>query len=96
MNIFVGNLALRTTEDEVRRIFAAFGQVTSVTLMNDKCVNDGELKGYGYVEMPSKYEGNDAIIGLEGRTLRSEVINAVGARPLTRLSDRLPGEKGGH
>jgi len=35
MNIYVGNLSLETTEDELHREFTKFGEVISVTIMND-------------------------------------------------------------
>ncbi len=51
MNIYVGNLSLETTEDELRREFTEFGAVISVTIMNDKYIGSGQPRGYGYVEM---------------------------------------------
>ncbi len=86
MNIFVGNLALETTEAEVRREFAAFGQVVSVTLMNDEYIGSGQPRGYGYVEMVSKSEGASAIANLEGKKLRNRVVNVIEALPLSNKS----------
>lgn len=83
MNIFVGNLALGTTEDEVRREFAAFGQVLSVTLMNDEYIGSGQPRGYGYVEMPTKSDGATAIASLDGKRLGGRAVNVVAALPLS-------------
>jgi hypothetical protein len=47
MNIYVGNLSFDATEDEVRELFAAFGQVTSVSLIKDKFTG---RHGFGFVE----------------------------------------------
>jgi RNA recognition motif-containing protein len=83
MNIYVGNLSLETTEDELRQEFTAFGYVISVTIMNDKYIGSGQPRGYGYVKMASKSEGVTAIANLEGKTLRNRVVNIVEALPLS-------------
>ncbi len=83
MNIYVGNLSLETTEDELRREFTAFGEVVSVTIMNDKYIGSGQPRGYGYVEMTLKSEGATAIANLEGKKLRNRVVSVVEALPLT-------------
>ena len=83
MNIFVGNLALETTADELRRLFGAFGQVLSVTIMNNKYIGSGQSGGYGYIEMASKSEATIAITNLEGKKLRDRVVNVIAALPLS-------------
>ncbi len=83
MNIYVGNLPLEVTEDELRREFMAFGEVTSVTIMNDKYIGSGQSRGYGFVEMPSLSEGQAAITTLNGKTLKQRVITVIQALPLT-------------
>ena len=83
MNIYVGNLSLETTEDELRKEFTEFGEVISVTIMNDKYIGSSQPRGYGYVEMASKSEGAAAIANLEGKKLRNLVINVVKALPLS-------------
>lgn len=52
MNIYVGNLSHQVTEDELKKAFEAFGQVTSVSIIKDKF--SGESRGFGFVEMPVK------------------------------------------
>ena len=83
MNIYVGNLSLEMTEDELRQEFIAFGQVTSVSMMNDKYIGSGQLRGYGFVEMALKSEGETAITNLKGKTLRGRVIDVIAALPLS-------------
>ena len=85
MNIYVGNLSLETNEDELRKEFTEFGEVISVTIMNDKYIGSGQPRGYGYVEMASKSEGATAIANLEGKKLRNRIVNVVEA---LRLSDK--------
>lgn len=86
MNIYVGNLSLDATEEELRRAFMAFGAVISVVIMNDRYIGSGQTKGYGFVEMASKSEGEAAIAGLKGKKIGSRAIDVVGALP---LSDKL-------
>ena len=83
MNIYVGNLSLEMTEDELRREFMEFGEVISVTIMNDMYIGSGQLRGYGYVEMASKSEGAIAIASLEGKMLIDRVVNVIEALPLS-------------
>jgi len=83
MNIYVGNLSLRVTEEELRREFMAFGEVLSVTIMNDKYIGSGQSRGYGFVEMPSQSEGQAAIAALNGKTIRHRTMDVIQALPLS-------------
>ena len=83
MNIYAGNLSLEVTEEELRREFMAFGEVISVTIMNDKYIGSGQSRGYGFVEMSSQAEGQAAITALDGKTLRHREIDIVQALPLS-------------
>jgi len=83
MNIYVGNLPLEVTEDELRQIFVIFGEVISVIIMNDKYIGSGQPRGYGYVQMPSKSEGQVAVISLKDKSLRGQPIKVVEALPLS-------------
>ena len=83
MNIYVGNLPLEVTEDEVRQQFKAFGEVISVAIMNDKYIGSGQPRGYAFIEMPSQSEGKAAITALNDKTLGHMTINVVEALPLS-------------
>ena len=83
MNIYVGNLSLEVTEEELQREFIAFGEVISVTIMNDKYIGSGQSRGYGFVEMTSHSEGQAAINALNGKTLRHRAIDVIQALPLS-------------
>ncbi|MES9938100.1 MAG: RNA-binding protein, partial [Sedimenticola sp.] len=50
MNIYVGNLSYRMTDDELRDAFAEFGSVDSAKIIMDR--DTGRSKGFGFVEMP--------------------------------------------
>ena len=83
MNIYVGNLSLEVTEEELRREFMTFGEVVSVTIMNDKYIGSGQSRGYGFVEMPSQSEGQAAVTALNGKSLGRRTIDVVEALPLS-------------
>lgn len=83
MNIYIGNLSFETTEDELRKAFAAFGEVASVSIMNDKYIGSGQASGYGFVEMTSKSAGIAAIAGLAGKKFGDRFISIVEALPLS-------------
>ncbi len=90
MNIYVGNLSNTTTEDELRSAFEAFGQVTSASIIKDKF--SGESRGFGFVEMPSKEEAQEAINKMNGQDLNGRSLRVSEARPRT---ERRPGGGGG-
>ena len=63
MNIYVGNISYKSTEDDLGNLFAEFGDVTSVKIIQDKFT--GRSKGFGFVEM-SDEAGANAIESLDG------------------------------
>jgi len=81
MNIYVGNLAFKANEDDLRHAFESFGEVTSVTIIKDRY--SSESKGFGFVEMPSPAEAKAAIEGLNGKDLKGKSLNVNEARPRT-------------
>jgi len=93
MNIYVGNLSREATEDDVKQAFAAFGQVTSAAIIKDKF--SGESRGFGFVEMASKEEGQAAITGLNGKDLKGRTLNVNEARPRTEGGRGEGGGRGG-
>ena len=90
MKIYVGNLPFELTEEELRQEFEAFGEVESVSIITDKY--SGRPRGFGFVEMPSVSEGQAAITGLNGKTLKERTLNVNAARP--RSDDRGGGSYG--
>ena len=79
MNIYLGNLAREVTEEDLREAFEAFGQVASITIIKDKF--SGEPRGFGFVEMPAKAEGQSAIDSLNDKELKGKAIKVNEARP---------------
>jgi RNA recognition motif-containing protein len=88
MNIYIGNISFETTEDELRKAFETFGEVTSVTIMNDKYIGSGKTSGYGFVEMTSKSAGMAAIAGLAGKKVRDRLVSIVEALPLSEKNHK--------
>lgn len=81
MKIYVGNLSYDVTEEDLKLALEQFGKVESVTIINDKY--SGQSKGFGFVEMSSKAEGQSAIDGLNGKELKGRTLNVNEARPRT-------------
>ncbi len=79
MNIFVGNLPLELTEEELWKEFSVFGQVKSVNIMNDRDIDSGQQCGYGFVEMPLESEGTAAVNNLKGKTVKGREIQVIEA-----------------
>jgi cold-inducible RNA-binding protein len=79
MKIYVGNLAHEVTEDELKQEFAAFGEVTSVSVVTDKYT--GRPRGFAFVEMAKVAEGQAAIAGLNGKMLKERTLTVNEARP---------------
>ena len=78
MNIYVGNLPYDINDDDLRKRFAVFGQVASASVVKDKYT--GKSRGFGFVEMISKFEAQSAIEGLNGKELNGNTINVNEAR----------------
>ena len=79
MNIYVGNLAMETTEDQLKQAFEALGQVESVSIIRDRF--SGESRGFGFVAMPSRTEAQAAIDKMNGTDLMGRSIMVNEARP---------------
>ncbi|HEX4961745.1 MAG TPA: RNA-binding protein [Thermoanaerobaculia bacterium] len=79
MNLYVGNLPYRITEDQLKAAFEEFGNVSSCTIIKDKVT--GQSKGFGFLEMPERSEAEAAISNLNGHDLMGRKINVNEARP---------------
>jgi RNA recognition motif-containing protein len=87
MNIYVGNLAYRTSEDDLRQQFEQFGAVSRVDIISDR--ETGRSKGFGFVEMPNSDEANAAIQSLDGTSVGERTLKVNEAR------ERAPRGQGG-
>ena len=72
MNIYVGQLPYSVTEEELRKMFLQYGEVSSLNLIKDKY--SGQSKGFGFVEMPNNSEADQAIKGLNKSMVKGREI----------------------
>ncbi len=79
MKIYVGNLAYRTTEDDLREEFEKYGAVNQVDIIFDRETN--RSKGFAFVEMLDHDEANKAIEALDGASLGERTLKVNEARP---------------
>ena len=78
INIYVGNLPYRATEDEIRELFEEYGSVSRVNLITDR--DTGRARGFGFVEM-EREGGNAAIAALDGQDFQGRNLRINEARP---------------
>jgi len=83
-NIYVGNLSFGATEDAVRSLFEAHGNVQRVNICTDR--DSGQPRGFGFVEMANDGEGEKAIAALNGTDFDGRTLNVNEARPKTERS----------
>ncbi len=84
MNIYVGNLPREATEEDLRKAFEGFGEISSAKIITDRFT--GDSRGFGFVEMSNNSEGQAAISGLDGKDLKGRALKVNEARP--RRDDR--------
>ena len=77
--LYVGNLSYQITEDGLRDVFAAIGEVTSSKIVMDTAT--GRSRGFGFVEMANDEEAEKAITTLNGTSVMDRTINVSEARP---------------
>ena len=93
MNIYVGNLAIETTGDELKKVFSVFGDVKYVVIMHDRSVNSHEAGLHGYIEMSMKSDGVAPINNLNGKIIKGRVINIIEALPLSAKKIEIPSRR---
>ena len=79
MNIFVGNIDFKLTEDDLKTAFQPYGEIESARIINDR--DTDRPKGFGFVEMPNKEEALKAIEALDGSELAGRKIAVNESRP---------------
>ena len=78
MNIYVGNLAYETTGDQLRELFAQFGEVQSASVIMDRVT--GRSRGFGFVEMSDDAQAQQAIDALNAKEVNGRVLTVNQAR----------------
>jgi len=79
LRIYVGNFAYAMTEQELREMFEAHGQVEEVTIIQDR--QTGRSKGFAFIEMPTNAEAEAAITALNGQEMTGRTITVNEAKP---------------
>jgi cold-inducible RNA-binding protein len=95
MKLFVGNLSFQTTSSDLEELFAQAGTVESATLVTDR--DTGRSRGFGFVEMASREEGETAIRQFNGAEVDGRNLTVNEARPREERAGggRGPGGGGG-
>ena len=79
MKLYVGNLAYSVSENDLREMFSAFGEIASAELIKDRM--SGQSKGFGFVEMPNNSEADTAIKTLNGKMNDGRSLKVNQAQP---------------
>ena len=79
MRLYIGNMSYDMTEDDVRDMLAAHGEVASVDLITDR--DTGRPKGFGFADMPNDAEAQAAINALNETEVQGRTIKVNQARP---------------
>jgi RNA recognition motif-containing protein len=89
MKLYVGNLAFQTSSEDLQQLFAQAGTVQSASVIEDR--DTGRSRGFGFVEMASKEEGESAISQFNGKEFNGRNLTVNEARP----RDDRGGNRGG-
>lgn len=79
MKIYVGNLPYSVRDSELEEMFAAYGEVTSATVIIERETN--RSKGFGFVEMSSNEDANKAIGEMNNKEFEGRGLKVSEAKP---------------
>ena len=79
MNLYISNLSYNISDEDLRLLFADYGEITSAKVIMDR--ETGNSRGFAFVEMTSDEEGQKAIDELNGVEYDQKVISVSVARP---------------
>ena len=79
MKLYVGNLSFQTSAEDLQELFAQAGTVESANVIEDR--DTGRSRGFGFVEMSSKEEGEAAIAQLNGKEVGGRSLTVNEAKP---------------
>jgi RNA recognition motif-containing protein len=77
--VFVGNLSFQATNADIEDLFSQVGAVASVNVITDKFT--GKSRGFGFVEMTTPQEAQEAITRLNGADLHGRALTVNEAKP---------------
>jgi RNA recognition motif-containing protein len=93
MKIYVGNLAFQTTERDLEQLFSQVGTVESASIATDR--DSGRSRGFGFVEMSSRAEGEAAINRFNGTEIDGRSLTVNEAKPRENRQGVGGGGRGG-
>ena len=73
MNMYVSNFGFHLTEDDLRKLFEPFGQVSSAKVITDR--ETGRSRGFGFVEMDSDTEASEAMSKLNNKDIQGRILS---------------------
>jgi cold-inducible RNA-binding protein len=79
MKLYVGNLSFNTTSQDLEQMFGEIGTVESTNIIEDR--DTGRSRGFAFVEMSSKEEGQNAISQLDGKDIDGRSLKVNEAKP---------------
>jgi cold-inducible RNA-binding protein len=82
MKLYVGNLSYEMTEEQLNTLFSEAGEVISAKIITDR--HTGQPRGFGFVEMETKMDGQKAISMLNGRNIDGRPLAVNEAKPQQR------------
>lgn len=91
--LYVGNLSFRTTQEDLRELFAQAGTVESASVIEDR--ETGRSRGFGFVEMATQEEAMAAIEQFNGKEFNGRNLTVNEARPRTEGGGGRGGGGGG-
>ena len=90
MNIYVSNLSFNTSDVELNELFSKFGTVSSAKVITDR--ETGRSRGFGFVEMPSNEEGNEAMLALNNKEVEGRAMSV----SIAKEKEDRGGSRGGY
>ena len=91
--LYVGNLPYSATDTELRSLFEQVGEIADVTVITDR--DSGRSKGFGFVEMATEEEAEEAIRRFNGYSMDNRSLTVNEARPREERSG-MGGRRGGN
>ena len=85
MNMYVSNLSFHTADNELRTLFEQYGVVNSAKVITDR--ETGQSRGFGFVEMPSDAEANEAMKNLHQKEIEGRAMSVTVAREKAPRTD---------
>jgi len=80
-NLYVGNIAFSTTEEQIREMFQPYGAIEKINVVRDQ--DTGQPRGFAFVEMTSDEEAGKAILAVNGSSIGGRALIVNEARPKT-------------